>query len=921
VLGAAMLVAGGLDYAVSVVAGRWLDPVEFGVFVAVTAVLQVLLSVATTLRMVVAFYAADLGARSEGAGGVGSFLRGAAAWCLRWGLASTAAMAAVSPALARAFHLNGPAPLWAASAMVLMFFIREPTLGALQGLQAFGRLGAVQVSQAALRLALAAGLLWAGGRAAGAIAAQPLAAAGAVLLAFPVLRRQLATRTDATRPQVSRAYVLSTLAGLALFGLLTNLDALFVKIAYPPRVAGDFGTVATFEKMSLFLPWAISFVLFPKATQRTATGRDPRPLLLAALAAVLAPGALLSVAYLVAPGAIVRLAFSAAYADPGPVLGLVSLAATLFAGVNIWLNYALSTGRTRFIGALGAVVALQAAALWGFGRTSLVAVSLVMVATGLLGNAAGFLVAWSAAPGRAPRVQPVVAERPGPERWMVRVLAGALVVLTLGYVGLFASLDGLPLQDLPNHLARATIVSDLLFHGGARFGATYSLHLMPAPYLLHDLALASAVQLLGPYAAGRAWLILTFLAPTAALAVYLRLGGHRLHTVLIASVLSLYLATDFSFVTGFTCFRLAVATTLLALAAFGRWLERGRAAGFLVYTALVLVGYLLHLSSVFFTALGAGALTLLAVRIHAGELTLPVATLRRAVAAAFPLAAVVAWEVHAAGAAPGGATQWATPLAKLSGVFFPFHRYDLRTEALLFGLFAAELLLLARGGRRVWRSRAVWVPGGLSLFFFGVYAALPYGRSFVTYIDSRALTFAWTFAVIAALAIAQRAGHRGWAAVLLPVALAALNLIVVARHVLPNNEVSREIRAVAGQVPEGSTFISIDTHPKEGNTNPFLHAGLFATIERGARSPYLFTGGTTRFFVARPHMVPPSEFWYQKADRPWLGAQIVDAFRYVLATKPLDRALLPAPTRVLAEDRAAVLLEVTRPPRDAAALP
>jgi hypothetical protein len=215
----------------------------------------------------------------------------------------------------------------------------------------------------------------------------------------------------------------------------------------------------------------------------------------------------------------------------------------------------------------------------------------------------------------------------------------------------------------------------------------------------------------------------------------------------------------------------------------------------------------------------------------------------------------------------------------------------------------------------------VVVPCGLSLVFFAVYAALPYARSYLAYIDSRALAFAWTFAMVTAVAVAERAGWRGWAPVLLAAALAAANLGVLARHLLPGNAVMRDIRAVAAQVPAGATFVSVDTLPKDGTTDPFLHAGLFATIERGARSPYLFTGGTTRYFLAAPHIGAPTEFWYQKADRPWAGAELVDAYRYVLATKPLDRSLLPAPTRVLAEDAGAVLLEVQRPPPDPAPLP
>ncbi len=444
VLGAAMLVAGALDYAVSVVAGRWLAPAEFGVFVAVTALLQVLLSVATAIRMVVAFYTADLAARPTSAGSVGPFLRRTARWCGRWGLLAAAALALASPAVAAALHVPGPAPLWAASAMVLMLFVREPVLGALQGLQAFGPLGRVQVSQAVFRLLLAMALILAGWRAAGAVLAQPLAALAAVAIALPRLRPTLASAPGGASPRVSRSYAVLTVVGLALFGVLTNVDALFVKMAFAPRIAGNFGTVVTFEKMSLFLPWAISFVLFPKATLRSATGRDPRPLLLMALGAALAPGFVLSAVYLAAPGPIVRAVFTGAYEDPGAVLGLMSLAGTLYAGVNIWLNFALSIRRTGYVRVLLAVVVLQALALCVFARGSLTAVAITMIAAGIGANVGGFLTAWSAlpAPARAPAPRGAAADaspRRARPRSATRVLAIAGGALAAGYVLLLGS--------------------------------------------------------------------------------------------------------------------------------------------------------------------------------------------------------------------------------------------------------------------------------------------------------------------------------------------------------------------------------------------------------------------------------------------------------------------------------------------------
>jgi len=68
------------------------------------------------------------------------------------------------------------------------------------------------------------------------------------------------------------------------------LDALFVKRFYSPQVAGDYGTVVTLAKVSLFLPWAVGIVLFPKVTKRRAAGKDPRPILLLSLVAALLPG-------------------------------------------------------------------------------------------------------------------------------------------------------------------------------------------------------------------------------------------------------------------------------------------------------------------------------------------------------------------------------------------------------------------------------------------------------------------------------------------------------------------------------------------------------------------------------------------------------------------------------------------------------
>ena len=191
-----------------------------------------------------------------------------------------------------------------------------------------------------------------------------------------------------TPAMVSRDYSAITLLGLLAFALIINLDAIVVKRVFSPEVAGQYGPVVTLGKMNLFLPLALGLVLFPKVTQRQATGRNPRPLLLLALAATLLPGLALSALYALAPGLLVTTLFGPAYVDPGAVLPLVGLATTLYAGLNIWLNYALSAGRRSFIYLLALVFLLQATGM-ALVHATLFQIALVMAGAGFLGNAAG----------------------------------------------------------------------------------------------------------------------------------------------------------------------------------------------------------------------------------------------------------------------------------------------------------------------------------------------------------------------------------------------------------------------------------------------------------------------------------------------------------------------------------------------------
>ncbi|MFO7536844.1 MAG: hypothetical protein R6X32_02155 [Chloroflexota bacterium] len=389
IMAGATLVAGGFDYLVNVVIGRMLLPTEFSIFIAVTALLQVAVHVANVIRNVVAFYTAELTVQPNATAKIGVFLQRRWRWVLRWGLVGTAVMALLSPLIARLMGIDSPWPLWAGSLTLFMLFLRPVTDGALQGLQRFLGLGTIQVLQAVLRFGLAPLLIWLGLASVGALLSLPLAMAGALLLALWLLRGYFGPLSgdEIARP-VSWNYSALTLVGLLAFALMVNVDAILVKRLLGAVIAGDYSPVVTLGKINLFIPLGIGLVFFPKATQRQAAGRDARPVLLLALAATLLPGLGLTAVYFLFPGFLVQTIFTNAYADPGLVLGLVGLATTLYAGVNIWLNYALSLGRRSYVYGLAFIVILQVAAMLLF-PIDLQTIALIMVTAGLMANLMG----------------------------------------------------------------------------------------------------------------------------------------------------------------------------------------------------------------------------------------------------------------------------------------------------------------------------------------------------------------------------------------------------------------------------------------------------------------------------------------------------------------------------------------------------
>jgi len=496
-----------------------------------------------------------------------------------------------------------------------------------------------------------------------------------------------------------------------------------------------------------------------------------------------------------------------------------------------------------------------------------------------------------------------------------------LVLAVLSYVGVLAWFSPLVIQDYPNHLARALIMEDLLFHHGTEFGSTYQYHFLLVPYVLGDLLLATAVNLVGLGAAGTLWVILTFLSLPLSLLVYLRARQTPPDVTVLMLLISLYLSTDTFFIMGFTEFRLSVAIVFVALAVMELLRQRWSWGRYVAFAAIAAASYLTHLAATVFigAALGASA---------AWRLIFRKARIDREVLLLAPVIALLGWHflvaAHYRQPQDLGTTAsiWGLASTKVSHLIWDFLRYNTLQELVLLALFAAFLVVCLRGrqlrDRAVYLTPQVFEPWAYAVVFLGLYAVLPFERTEASYIDVRALALVPVFLILGLLNLPPRTAgadsRPGVALQYLAVALVVANLGILAFHLRKSSLWLAQYRAVVAKIPEHSDVLPIYTGGRHRNLYMYLHVDTFAVMDRRAMIPYQFSGdrgSPMKYFryVRLPYA--PEEFWYQSKRDPIVDwKRVRETYRYVLLMKPFAATRIPLQGRVVAENEAAQLLDL-----------
>jgi hypothetical protein len=501
----------------------------------------------------------------------------------------------------------------------------------------------------------------------------------------------------------------------------------------------------------------------------------------------------------------------------------------------------------------------------------------------------------------------------------VRTIGVVLAVLLVGYICMLLFLAPLlPLQDLPNHLARAAVMADLIFEHGREFAQFYTFHFLAASYVAGDLFLAALVEVLGVSRSEGLWAVLVFLSLPLALFTYMRAMRAPRDSTLLLLLLSLYLSTDTFFVLGFLSFRLAVAFVLVALALAESLRREWSALRYAGFIAIIALAYFTHFAAIVFTAAALGISGLLRIQRGASRVV-------REAYLLLPVGCALVWQmVFAAhyrrpGDIVNDAYYWGTAVNKVIRLPWELFRYNSHHwDALLVLLLAASLGFWVKGAsiRPALRNPQVIEPLALSVTFLAMFLILPSVYSEASFVDVRALALTLIFLIIGVLNLPGRPRPPAARGPVLAIAsaclLALINLAYLGKHMRAESRFMGQYRAIVASIPEHGRVLPIYTGHKDGTANPYLHLAAFAVIDRGVMIPYLFSGDTgapMKYFRYVHLPYAPEETWYHSHTAPepdW--KQVPGNYQYLLVMKPFDASRIPVATRPIAENAAAVLL-------------
>jgi len=360
------------------------SPSDFAAFNSLLSVYTLIAAPLSTLQAAVVKYGAEYNARNQH-GKLQCLLRGLLKKTFLFSLATFLLFLFISGRVMGSLKIPSASSAIIFALLLATAWVAPVFAGGIQGLEMFGWLSSVSVIGGIVKIALAAAFIFLGYGISGALGA--LLAANLLVMAvgFLPLRRLFFSPLQLDRIDYRGILVYLMPVGISFFcfNALSGFDMVLVRGLFSAQESGFYSLAQMLGKIFLFLPGAVSIVMFPKTSGLSARNMDTLSTLKQGLLYVSAISLAAICFYNLFPDFVLKVLTGKSYPESVLLGRLFSVSMSLFAVLFIFVNYFLSIKDMRFVKFLIIFTVIQNAAIFLFHPT-LMAVQLILCASSAL---------------------------------------------------------------------------------------------------------------------------------------------------------------------------------------------------------------------------------------------------------------------------------------------------------------------------------------------------------------------------------------------------------------------------------------------------------------------------------------------------------------------------------------------------------
>lgn len=361
--------------------GRFLGPADYGVLGSLLSLVYLIVIPLNTIQTTITKFTSNFKAKRE-YGKINYLLLHSIKKLFLYGIVIVLIFLLLSESIANFLNLPSIVPLIFLSTLLLSSLLLPVTRGVLQGMQKFNKLGSSYIYEGATKLL--AGIIlvmWIPLRVNGAISAFVLATLIPFLITLLVLGSLLPKKQVKFNTRPVYKYSIPVLIMMLGMTAVYSIDMLLVKHFFNPTQAGYYAAISLLGKIIFFASFAISMVMFSKASESYAAKKNPKPFLYKSLLLVLLISLPMVLFYFIFPGFTVNLLFGRDYLVVKNLLGPFAIVMLLFSLTYVITSYLVSIHQTKFLYLLISFNLLEALLILFFHNTLLQVVQILIMIT------------------------------------------------------------------------------------------------------------------------------------------------------------------------------------------------------------------------------------------------------------------------------------------------------------------------------------------------------------------------------------------------------------------------------------------------------------------------------------------------------------------------------------------------------------